>query len=78
MVVNINQVSTTAYAAQWEIRRMVAVLEKQGQIEPLQVHATNDGYITFDNDVWGNAIVMAARALGWTTLLIVLMPRYKE
>jgi hypothetical protein len=62
------------------VRRMMAVLEKQGQIEPLQVRIASGvpQYRTFRQDTYGNEILMAARALGWPTILIVEMKRFEE
>ena len=65
------------------IHRVKSVLERQGQIEPLQVRALAtpiDGvkYTTFDCDAWGNEILVSARALGWKTVLIVVMKKYEH
>lgn len=70
-----------------DINRMKAILQKQGQIEPLQVlplpsinSAYNDllaEYTTFENDAHGDAIVVAARELKWPTILIVVLKRYE-
>jgi len=62
---------------------MAHVLQKQGQIEPLQVaeYVTVNGdttYITHYNDPHGSDIVLAAARLGWTTLLVVVNTRYEE
>ena len=60
------------------VRKMKAVLMKQGQIEPLQVYKLDDNYLVFHDDPWGNEIIYAARELGWKTLLIVEMKRYES
>jgi hypothetical protein len=60
----------------YAVRKMKATLEKQGQIEPLQVRKVMLGWAVFHDDPWGNEIVYAARELGWTTLLVVEMLRY--
>jgi len=54
------------------------VLERQGQIEPLQVTAEGLYYVTFDCDVHADSIVAAARELGWNTLLIVVTDSYEN
>lgn len=59
------------------VRKMRKVLEKQGQIEPLQVYRFDGKYHAFDQDPWGESIIAAARQLGWTTLLVVEMRRYE-
>lgn len=56
------------------VRKMMTVLRKQGQIEPLQV---TQEYKTFPQDVYGEEILLAAKALGWDTLLVVVMRRYE-
>jgi len=59
-------------------RIMRRVLERQGQIEPLQVTAEGLYYVTFDCDVHADSIVAAARELGWNTLLIVVTDVYEN
>jgi hypothetical protein len=59
------------------VNRMMRVLQTQGQIEPLQVKAVNGGFVTFDEDAWGSEILLAARILGWKTILIVEVTRYQ-
>ena len=80
MVVDIKQViNHTDTASKREIRRMMDVLEKQGQIEPLQVklyEPSGPTYITHEDNTWGYVIVMAARQLGWPTLLILVTEKY--
>ena len=62
-----------------DIRIMSSVLQRQGQIEPLQVREYCPGtYITCEEDVWGAAIVHAAKALEWPTLLICVVTRYEQ
>jgi hypothetical protein len=63
-------------SSDWTVRKMKAVLNKQGQIEPLQVRRYEDAWTVFDQDPWGHEIIYAARELGWTTLLVVEMLRY--
>lgn len=65
-------------SSQSAVRKMKSVLVKQGQIEPLQVHPFGEHFIVFQDDAWGNEIVFAARELGWTTLLIVVMTKYER
>jgi len=60
------------------VRRMKSTLVKQGQIEPLQVHAMGDKFLVFPADPWGSEIVYAARELAWPTLLVVVMNRYEH
>jgi hypothetical protein len=59
------------------VKKMKTVLEKQGQIEPLQVEWNGHHWIPFEADAHGNDIVKAAMELGWTTILIVEVPRYE-
>jgi hypothetical protein len=78
-----------------DIRVMKDVLNRQGQIEPLQVRVYHPAiydtdsngeefmlsgarYITCEEDVWGPAIVHAARHLGWPTLLICVVDKYQQ
>lgn len=70
--------------SQWATRKMMQVLTKQGQIEPLQVTTRtteadkfNIIYETFEQDAWGDDIVYAARALGWETIFISIMDKYE-
>jgi hypothetical protein len=77
-VVSIEKVSYGVVSpSRHEVVRMRGVLERQGQIEPLQVRRSLTGFITFPQDVWAPAIVQAARELGWPTLLIAEMGRYE-
>jgi hypothetical protein len=79
MIVPIRQVIPIADVSRYFINKMKETLQKQGQIEPLQVQKLEAGqYITFDEDAHGNEIVCAAQELGWTTLLIVEMKRYEQ
>ena len=67
------------------LKKMKDVLEKQGQIEPLQVQSMKvfkDGlfqfcYVPFEEDVYAEDIILAARELKWPTLLIVEMDKYE-
>jgi hypothetical protein len=78
MIVNIDKVIACNDTSRWNQRRMVEVLKRQGQIEPLQVqHYAPGVYITFHDDPYGNDIVWAARELEWPTLLVVVMKRYE-
>lgn len=56
----------------WATYKMKKVLQKQGQIEPLQVRAVGGGYRAFFQDPWGDEIIYAARELGWPTLLVLV------
>ena len=79
MVVETSRVVPEHEPMEYYVNRMVKVLEKQGQIEPLQVKLDSDGnYVTFSQDAWGAEIVGAARKLGWPTLLIHVTNRYEE
>jgi len=79
MIVPIEQVIPTADSpSKWSIRKMMEVLKRQGQIEPLQVAEVNGKYLSFAQDAYGNDIVYAARALGWSTILIAVMARYEQ
>ena len=68
----------------WHINKMVTVLQKQGQIEPLQVYPIslrdNDTikYCVYLQDSHGHEIVCAAKRLGWDTLLIVETNKYLD
>ena len=72
MVVPISQIHYDVVTpSRWEVNKMKAVLKRQGQIEPLQVKKIPEtGYFTFHQDIWGAAIVQAAREMGWQSLLI--------
>lgn len=61
---------------EYGIKRMKAVLEKQGQIEPLQINPRTE--TTHRQDVWGDDLWYAAKDLGWDTILIVHTDRYQE
>jgi len=76
-VVPIDQVIPLHDAKPAMVRKMVRVLEKQGQIEPLQVHPHEDKFLVFDRDAWGDEIVFAARILGWPTLLVGITDTYE-
>jgi nitrogen fixation/metabolism regulation signal transduction histidine kinase len=84
MVIPASQVIPDRDTNTWSIRKMEQVLARQGQIEPLQVkfhHLNEDGtkiYVTHMEDAWGTEIVLAARNLGWPTLLILITERYKS
>jgi len=78
-VVDISKVIAATDTGRWEVNRMVKVLQRQGQIEPLQVQPYSpDMFITFREDTWGTEIIMAAKQLEWPTLLIVVMERYEQ
>jgi hypothetical protein len=60
------------------VRKMVEVLDRQGQIEPLQVKVlAENSYTTFEQDAWGDEIIYAAKRLGWKTLLIAPQHKYE-
>jgi hypothetical protein len=69
--------------SEYFIRKMMNVLSRQGQIEPLQVkfhHRNDDGtetYETFLEDTHAADIMMAARRLGWSHVSICIMNRYE-
>jgi nucleotide-binding universal stress UspA family protein len=70
-------ISSELESTRHSIRKMEAVLTKQGQIEPLQVKLyvkrPSDGveiFCTYHQDTHAADIVMAARNLGWPTLLV--------
>ena len=82
-VVPILQVIPSGSSSPYTVKKMVHVLRAQGQIEPLQVakyvsfpDSREDVFITFCEDVHGADIVNAALELGWTSILVVEMPRY--
>lgn len=56
------------------INKIKGVLNKQGQIEPLQV---DSNYVCFNQEPYGAEIIEAAKELGWTTLLVSVMDRYE-
>ena len=60
------------------VNKMMDVLQRQGQIEPLQVQVTDNGYVTFEQDAYGADTVLAARALGWPTILIVETTKFEQ
>lgn len=76
-------IATDAGVTRHTVRKMESVLNKQGQIEPLQVkhYATRDDgvdvFITCDDDVHATDIVLAARNLGWPTLLVAVVQKYE-
>mgnify|MGYP001597118112 CR=1 FL=1 len=59
-----------------DLSRMIKVLEKQGQIEPLQLSIVNKR--PFVQDPHGISIVAAARQLNWPTILVIYTERYEE
>jgi|SoiMethySBSTD1v2_1073268.scaffolds.fasta_scaffold1707905_2 hypothetical protein len=68
---------------QRDVDTMAKVLQRQGQIEPLQVQLYTGPemqrwtYETFLQDPWGSEILCAAYDLNWDTVLIVVMERYQ-
>lgn len=78
MVVPIELINAGVTPSYYFIRKMMIVLEKQGQIEPLQVYTKNGRYYTFDEDPYGAEFVHAARRLGWESMLITVAKRYTE
>lgn len=78
MIVPIEQVvDLKDSSSPWAVAKMKAVLQKQGQIEPLQVRRAGSKFVVFSQDPWANEIIYAARELGWTTLLVVEMKKYE-
>jgi len=80
-IVPLKQVIPSGNSYNYTIQKMAHVLQKQGQIEPLQVaeYCIQDGswvYVTHYNDPHGSDIALAAARLGWTTLLVVVNTRY--
>lgn len=73
-----NRITPNKLESAWSRRRMILVLKKQGQIEPLQVWADGDYYRTFEQDAWGDDIVYAARALGWDSIQVHLTTKYEQ
>ncbi len=72
------------YPSVYSIRLMEKTLKYQGQIEPLQVkfyrvnpETLRTEYMTHALDAWGAEICLAARNLGWPTLLIHITERYE-
>lgn len=65
------------------IRKMMGVLLKQGQIEPLQVQKYCDNpdgtevYTTFTDDTHGADILRAAQNLGWSHISIAIVDKYE-
>lgn len=77
--INPNRVTPRNAPQEWFVRKMVQVLIRQGQIEPLQIKALSmDVYVTFKQDPHGDDIVYAARKLGWDTILVHLTDKYEE
>lgn len=75
-VVEIGEVIPNNESSLWHIRKMAEVLQRQGQIEPLQVYREGEFLRTFEQDAWGAETVIAARALQWPTLLVLITERY--
>jgi hypothetical protein len=63
--------------ANWAVKKTMEVLERQGQIEPLQVWEQDGAYVIYGQEPYGAEILEAAKRLGWPTLLIVVMMRYE-
>ena len=85
MIVPIAQVIVSHQSvSRTSIRKMEAVLARQGQIEPLQVkvYSTDANgvttYITFYQDAHGSDIVAAANNLGWPTLLVCVKSKSSD
>ena len=83
MIVKTEQVVSNVHKepSAYFIRKMVDVLKKQGQIQPLQVRRSEHNeyiYQTFKQDVFAAETIMAARQLGWPTILITIVDRYEE
>lgn len=60
------------------LRRMAAVLQRQGQIEPLQVYLDGDIFRTYERDAWGAEIAAAVQHLNWPTILLLVTDRWIE
>ena len=60
--------------SEWAIKKMKQVLNKQGQIEPLQVNIKTNS--VFAEDPHGDDILYAAEDLKWPTILVVFLNRY--
>ena len=79
-VISITQLVPRTKRASIFVRKMKDVLNKQGQIEPLQVRhllGSDSMFTTFEQDAHGDDIIHAARDLGWKTLLISVMQKYE-
>jgi hypothetical protein len=77
MLVHPASVHTSRVSPLRFIRKMADVLQRQGQIEPLQVQSVDDKFITFECDTHGDDIVHAARYLGWSTILVCVTNRFE-
>lgn len=77
MIISINTVLEPEIKSAWAIKKMVKVLEKQGQIEPLQVQECNGLYSCFSHDLNGQEILLAAKYLEWPTILVCVMEKYE-
>jgi len=79
MVVPIEQVKPLHSDRVQSVKKVMAILDKQGQIEPMQVKVLGpDSYTTFEHDPWSDTRILAAKQLGWKTLLIAPMHKYEE
>ena len=83
IIVKTWQVSACPEPTRSDVRRMTEVIERQGQIEPLQVREIESVgdvrmFETFMTDVWGSAILRAAHLLNWDNILVVVMRRYEQ
>lgn len=80
-VVPLENVQSAKEASRYMTRKMVEVLARQGQIEPLQVRPSilmRDHFVCFSQDPHAPEILAAAKILGWKTVLIACMPRYEQ
>ena len=75
-VVPIDAVKPWSSSRPWSTYKMKKVLEKQGQIIPLQVNKQSNH--TYFLDPWGDEIWYAAKDLGWDTLLVLFNDRFEE
>lgn len=77
MIVKIGSVVTCHTPSTYHVRKMMDVLRRQGQIEPLQVREHGVNYKTFEENVHADEIVNAATLLGWDTLLVHVTEKYE-
>jgi hypothetical protein len=75
-VVPIQQVISFQDGGSSALPKVIRVLVKQGQIEPLQVWKFENHYIVHGDGAYDDDILWAALALGWSTLLILDTPHY--
>lgn len=77
-VVPIEQVAAITLSHRVFVQRMIKILHKQGQIEPLQVREIEpNSYLTYEQDAHGSDILAAAKLAGWKDILIVVNAKYE-